>query len=185
MPRGRRSRHGWGYGPPFVGRGGSGRFFGRGELRLALLDLIAERPRHGYELIKELEERSGGGYRPSAGAIYPTLQLLEDEGLATAAKENGKTVYTATDEGRKEIERESETLERLRQRADEWKSWGPAREPGAMEIARHMEGLVKAAYSAVVRTGADPDAVRAILEQARKEIDALDGGGASPSDANV
>ena len=178
MRRGGRGRHG--YGPPFTGRGGPGRFFRRGELRLGLLDLIAEKPRHGYELIKELEERSGGGYRPSAGAIYPTLQLLEDEGLATSTKENGKTVYSATDNGRAEVERESETIERIQARAEDWKSWGPAREPGAMEIARQMEATVKAAFSAVARNGADPDAVRSILEQARSEIEALEAtGGAS------
>ncbi len=173
--RGRgRGRHSWGWGPPFTGRGGSSRFFGRGELRLALLDLIAARPRHGYELIKELEERSGGGYRPSAGSIYPTLQMLEDEGLATSEKENGKNVYSVTDEGRAEVERESETIESIRQRAEEWSSWGPAWEPRAMEIARQMEALVKSAFSAVARRGADPDEVRTILERARSEVEALE-----------
>jgi DNA-binding PadR family transcriptional regulator len=60
---------------------GPGRFFGPGEVRLALLSLVAEAPSHGYELMKKLEERSAGVYRASAGTVYPTLQQLEDEGL--------------------------------------------------------------------------------------------------------
>ncbi|MGX7925449.1 PadR family transcriptional regulator [Tsuneonella sp. HG094] len=62
-------------------RGRRGRMFGQGELRLALLKLIADQPRHGYELIKAIEELTGGGYAPSPGAVYPTLQLLADEGV--------------------------------------------------------------------------------------------------------
>jgi len=68
-------RHGGGGGP-----WGWGRFFGAGEVRLALLSLLENEPKHGYQLMKDLEDRSGGLYRASAGTIYPTLQLLEDEG---------------------------------------------------------------------------------------------------------
>ena len=63
-----------------------GRMFGQGELRLALLALIAEEPRHGYELIRAIEDMTGGGYAPSPGAVYPTLQMLEEEGLIKPAK---------------------------------------------------------------------------------------------------
>jgi DNA-binding PadR family transcriptional regulator len=74
--------------------------FERGYLKYALLDLLQERPKHGYEMMKDLEERMGGFYAPSAGAIYPTLQMLEDRGWATAETLEGKKVYTITDEGR-------------------------------------------------------------------------------------
>jgi len=76
------------------------RFFERGAIRWVLLGLLAEGPMHGYEMIRRLEERSGGRYAPSPGVIYPTLQSLEDEGLVTVANEGGKKVYTITDAGK-------------------------------------------------------------------------------------
>ena len=86
---------------PF-GRGGHGHFRQRrGDVKFVLLELLKDKPYHGYELIKAIEERSGGFYRPSAGAIYPTLQLLEDEGNVTSEVVNDKRVYTITDAGRK------------------------------------------------------------------------------------
>src|SRR5499425_561289 len=81
------------------------RFFGAGEVRLALLSLLEEGPKHGYQLMKDLEERSGGLYRASAGAIYPTLQQLEDEGLIASETQEGKKIYRLTDSGRRELER--------------------------------------------------------------------------------
>ena len=72
---------------------------GLGELRLALLALLHEGPKHGYELMKELESRSGGIYRASAGSVYPTLQQLEDEGLARSKSSDGKRIYQLTDDG--------------------------------------------------------------------------------------
>lgn len=80
-------------------RGGGDRLLGHGDLRLIALSMIAEAPRHGYELIRAIEERSGGSYAPSPGAIYPTLTLLEDEGFATVQAESGKKLYTVTAEG--------------------------------------------------------------------------------------
>ena len=82
------------------GMGGHwGRFFAPGELRLALLSLLKDGPKHGYELMKTLEAKSGGTYRASAGAVYPTLQQLEDEGLVTSVQQEGKRVYQITDAG--------------------------------------------------------------------------------------
>jgi DNA-binding PadR family transcriptional regulator len=81
-------------------RGGRGRVFDQGDLRFVLLRLIAERPRHGYELIKDIEERLAGSYSPSPGVIYPTLTLLEELGYASVgASEGGKKLYTITAEG--------------------------------------------------------------------------------------
>jgi DNA-binding PadR family transcriptional regulator len=93
-----------------------GRMFGTGELRLALLALIAENPSHGYELIKAIEEMTGGAYAPSPGAVYPTLQLLEDEGaIAEADAEGSKKPYAVTPQGEAELEeRKVEVAELLR-----------------------------------------------------------------------
>jgi DNA-binding PadR family transcriptional regulator len=82
------------------GRGGGGRIFGPGDLRLVLLALIEEKPRHGYELIKELEQKFGGSYAPSPGSIYPTLTLLEELGhLRAVTSEGTKRLFEITAEG--------------------------------------------------------------------------------------
>lgn len=104
-------RHGaWG-GQPFGGgggfRGGGGRGRGRarrGDVRTAVLLLLAEEPRNGYTIMQELEERSGGAWRPSAGSIYPALQLLEDEGLIRSEEIDGRRLLHLTDAGRRLVE---------------------------------------------------------------------------------
>ena len=90
-----------GFGRGGVGRGGGGRIFGPGDLRLILLALVAEKPSHGYELIKAVEQKFGGGYSPSPGSVYPTLTLLEDLGHVRAATSEGaRRLFEITDEGR-------------------------------------------------------------------------------------
>lgn len=84
--------------------------FGHGSLRLYLLSLLAERPRHGYELMQALSERFGGTYSPSAGTIYPRLAKLEDEGLVTKTAGDRKTVYEITDAGRAELAARADDL---------------------------------------------------------------------------
>jgi DNA-binding PadR family transcriptional regulator len=94
---------GFGWGGPRRGRrGGAGRRARRGDVRAAALALLVERPMHGYEMIQELEERTDGVWRPSPGAVYPALQLLEDQGFVTADAEAGKRLYSLTDAGREE-----------------------------------------------------------------------------------
>ena len=100
-------RHGRG---PFGG--GRGRVFGPGDLRLVLLALIQEKPRHGYELIKELEQKFGGGYAPSPGSIYPTLTLLEELGHVSArASEGTKRLFEITPEGARYLQENAAALD--------------------------------------------------------------------------
>ena len=103
------SRGGRGFG----GRGGGGgRIFGPGDLRLMLLALIAEKPRHGYELIKEIEQKFGGAYSPSPGSIYPTLTLLEEmDHVRAAATEGARKLFEITDQGRAFLEENRATLD--------------------------------------------------------------------------
>jgi DNA-binding PadR family transcriptional regulator len=109
---GRRSRRGdwtapgWGPGPWVVWGGGKGwgQKAGRGDVRAAVLELLAEEPMHGYQIMQELSERSGGMWRPSPGSVYPTLQQLADEGLVRAEDSEGKIVYHLTDIGREQVE---------------------------------------------------------------------------------
>lgn len=100
---------GWGPGGPWRGHGGPrgrggppgrGRRGRRGDVRAAILALLAEQPRHGYEIISEIAERSGGFWRPSPGSVYPTLQLLADEGLVSSRDEGGKKLFELTEAGR-------------------------------------------------------------------------------------
>ncbi len=98
MNRMRRGPFGFGPGP--FGPGEGGRAFGRGDLKYALLELLQERPMHGYEMMKALEEKSGGFYSPSPGSVYPTLQMLEDGSYVTSKEMEGKKVYSITDAGR-------------------------------------------------------------------------------------
>ncbi len=88
-----------GFGGPMFGRGPK---VGRGDVRAAVLALLVEEPMHGYQIITELTDRSGGVWRPSPGSVYPTLQVLEDQGLVTADRSEGRRVFRLTDEGRAE-----------------------------------------------------------------------------------
>jgi DNA-binding PadR family transcriptional regulator len=101
------------FGPGFGPGGFASSRFERGDLKLAILDLLKDKPRHGYDIIQELEKRFHGFYSPSPGSVYPILQLLEDQGFVESEKQNGKKVYTVTDEGQKflsEHEKEIETM---------------------------------------------------------------------------
>ncbi|GAA1649362.1 hypothetical protein GCM10009679_63150 [Saccharothrix algeriensis] len=99
------------FGPGGFGPGGRGHGRGRGRrgnTRAAVLGLLLERPMHGYEMISELETRTGGVWRPSPGSIYPTLQLLEDEGLIVSEEADGRKRFTLTEAGRAEADRATE-----------------------------------------------------------------------------
>jgi DNA-binding PadR family transcriptional regulator len=83
----------------FDPRPSGGSRMARGDVRTAVLTLLAEKPMHGYQIISEIAERSGGTWKPSAGSVYPTLQLLADEGLITAEEQNGRKTYSLTEAG--------------------------------------------------------------------------------------
>ncbi len=156
------------------GRGPRRRFFRQGEVRLALLSLIDEEPAHGYELMKRLEERSGGMYQASAGTVYPVLQLLEDEGLVEVRETEGKKVYHITEAGKEELGRHDEHVARIWKRADGWKDWGVHTGPETAEIWGTWGRLSKAAFKAAARADfEETEKIRAILDRARKELDAL------------
>jgi DNA-binding PadR family transcriptional regulator len=153
-----------------------GRFFGPGEVRLALLSMIAEGPKHGYELMRQLEERSGGVYQASAGTVYPTLQQLEDEGLIASETQGGKKSYQVTDAGRDELRVKDEIVRRIWWRARRLAGWRNAFDPDAAEIRGPAERLVQAAFRAVAGERATEsrfDKVREILERALRELDGL------------
>lgn len=151
-----------------------GRFFEPGEVRLAILSLLADGPKHGYLLMKELEERSGGVYKASAGTIYPTLQQLEDEDLIAVERENGKRVYRITAAGRRELESAAEEVSRIWDRADRWGEWGRCSPFDLAFVAGEAGEVMKAAFEAARRVGDDGERrrrVREILERTRRDLE--------------
>ena len=141
----------------------SGTRAGRGEVRSAVLALLAERPMHGYQIIREIEERSHGSWKPSAGSVYPTLQLLADEGLIRAEESNGRKIYSLTDAGREEVGHADASAP--------WEETGPASGPGFAALPKAGVELAQAAAQ-VGRTGS-PEQVQqavAVLDEARRRL---------------
>ena len=135
---------------------------GRGEVRSAVLALLAERPMHGYQIIREIEERSSGSWKPSAGSVYPTLQLLADEGLIRAEESNGRKIYSLTDAGREEVSGGASAP---------WESADADQGPGFGALPKAGIELAQAA-SQVGRTGT-PEQVKqavAVLDEARRRL---------------
>ncbi|HSJ51160.1 MAG TPA: PadR family transcriptional regulator [Actinomycetota bacterium] len=151
----------------FGGQWGGGRRARRGDVRAAILTLLADEPMHGYDVIRRLEERSGGRWRPSPGSVYPTLQLLEDEGLIAGEERDGRRVFTLTDAGRVELQDRRERGE-----GEPW-AFGPSGEGfGQLRDAVFQLG---AAALQVARTGSEAQRTRTaeVLSEARKKIYAL------------
>lgn len=127
MFHGSRYWHGFG---PFPGR-----MFNKGDFKYLILELLKEKPKHGYEIIRELEEKFHGWYSPSPGSVYPTLQWLEDMGYATSTQQDGKKVYTITDEGRRFLEsREKAGQDVWEQMRDRWRWWSEDLHDGVQEV---------------------------------------------------
>ncbi|MCL6698316.1 PadR family transcriptional regulator [Sphingomonas sp. NSE70-1] len=154
------------------GRGGWGggrrgrdrkRMFEGGQLRLVLLKLIADEPRHGYELIKAVEELTGGEYAPSPGIVYPTLTMLEDMGLITEAKSKStKKIYEATDEGRAHLEENSDEVDELIERLE---GHGHHRRRGQRpEIGRAMGNLMAALRNRIVHDGWNDELLEEVID---------------------
>lgn len=152
----------------------SGRMFDQGDLKLVVLRLLDEKPRHGYDIIKALEERAGGMYSPSPGAVYPTLQLLEELGYARAVDEGGgRKIFEITDEGRKYLAEHRSTADDVFERVANAAGAGAE---AFGELASAFGALGRAAFNTARRGGGDRAklrAVRQILERAEHDIEAL------------
>ena len=149
-----------------------GRLLEHGDLRFVVLALLGEQPRHGYELIKELEERTGGAYRPSAGVIYPTLAMLEDEGLIRpAGGEVGRKLFEPTEEGKKVVEESRAHVDAVFARMAEVAESSESSRP---RIARAMANLGMALQNRLSRrpiTAAEIDRIVSVLDDTASAIE--------------
>ncbi len=157
-------------GPPFGGfprggPGGRGRKARRGDIRTAALLLLAEEPRNGYQIMQEVEERSGGVWRPSPGSVYPALQQLEDEGLIGSQESDGRKVFALTDAGRELI------AERGDEQRAPWEVMSEDVSDDAYELGRVVRE-VWFAFVQVMRTGSEGQMTKAleVLTRARRDL---------------
>ena len=167
--RGRGGAFGRHRGGPFGGRGP--RTFDSGALRLVVLGLIAEEPRHGYDIIKALEAKFQGTYSPSPGAIYPMLQMLEDADLVVSQTEGNKRLYTITEEGRAYLEENAAELERINAQIAQ-----VADRMGGVAIGEDLRALRWTIHERLRGGGWSPEQVakaREILRKAKAELDGL------------
>jgi len=178
--RGRRGWAGWG------GRGRAGRDFGffvgrfgepspraeRGGVKYLLLDALADAPRHGYEIMQVIEERSKGAYRPSPGVVYPTLELLTETGLVRVSEKEGRKVYEITEAGRKELEANRDAVSDFYEQQDgaSWEEY--AGELG--EFSRRLVGLAKTVHRAARRGRLDRTAMRELKKVLDETISRVD-----------
>jgi hypothetical protein len=136
---------------------------GRGDVRAAVLALLAEQPMHGYQIIHEIEERSGGSWKPSAGSVYPTLQMLADEDLIIAEESGGKKTYSLTAAGRAEAETSGG-------KSAPWESSGIG---GPKMNALPKAGMALAQAAAQVGRSGSPEQVKQaveVLDEARRKL---------------
>ncbi|NEC90184.1 PadR family transcriptional regulator [Streptomyces sp. SID12501] len=156
-----------GFGPgPWGGRGGRGGPRGRarrGDVRASILALLKDRPMHGYEMIQEIAERSGGAWKPSPGSVYPTLQLLEDEGLIANESEGGKKLFALTESGRTAADEGPDAPWEEAGRGVDWEALSDIRQAGF--------GLMEA-FGQVWKTGSKEQREKAltVINEARKKL---------------
>ncbi|WP_431993132.1 PadR family transcriptional regulator [Streptomyces albogriseolus] len=156
---------GFGHGGPWGGRGRGGPRgrARRGDVRASILALLKDRPMHGYEMIQEIAERSGGAWKPSPGSVYPTLQLLEDEGLIVSESEGGKKLFSLTEAGRTAAEDGPEAPWEEASRGVDWEALSEIRQAGF--------GLMEA-FGQVWKTGSKEQREKAlgVINEARKKL---------------
>lgn len=169
---------GFGAGPggrPWAGKRGMGRrgpMFEAGEIKFVILRLLKEKPRHGYEVMKALEERMGGVYTPSAGTVYPTLQLLEDEGYVRVVESEGKKVYHVTPEGERYLEEHRDTLDDIIDRVKDTIHHFTGGHVG--EVQEAFAKLAATTFKNAFRRGGDDPSLKRVAEILRKAAEEID-----------
>ena len=174
MPPWLRGAWGWGGGPggPGWGGGPSGRSSrsraGRGDVRAAILALLAEGPRHGYQLMQDIADRSHGAWKPSPGSVYPALSALQDEGLVDDEKVEGRRVFTLTESGRAHVQERADELGAV------FDGFEPEDESELADVRLLIAGVAAAAVQSLTSgTPAQAERARVILAQTRRDLYAV------------
>ena len=163
-------------GPNVKGFGPSGfrwRMFDRGDLKYVILRLLRDRPMHGYEVMRALEEESQGCYTASPGSVYPTLQLLEDQGLVVSEKADGRKTYSITDAGREFLVEHRDRVEDIFERVTDYTKFFSG--SGMTDLTRSFMRLAQVSFEGAVRRPGDQevlDRLKEILDQATQDIEA-------------
>jgi DNA-binding PadR family transcriptional regulator len=146
--------------------------FDAGDVKLVILRLLADQPSYGYQLIKTMEQRLAGGYTPSPGVIYPTLTMLEEEGLAVSSQDNNKKIFSLTQEGIEFLDANKEQIGELFQRLEETgRGFERGRSPEIMKAFMNLRGAVMARVS---RESVKPEQIRKITEAINAAAKAID-----------
>ncbi|MDP2916916.1 MAG: PadR family transcriptional regulator [Dehalococcoidia bacterium] len=155
-----------------LGEGGHP-FFGRGDVKFIILDLLKDKPKHGYEIMKDMEAKGSGFYAPSPGSIYPTLQMLEDMGYVASKPDGGKKVYEITDEGRKYLDENRKTVHDIHERFGRRFEHPFKHEVRDLfrELHDMVQTLVHGARDGKLQQSEQLEQVRDVLNRARKEIE--------------
>jgi DNA-binding PadR family transcriptional regulator len=149
-----------------------GRAFHKGDLKYIILDLVKDEPRHGYDIIREIESMSHGFYKPSPGVVYPTLQMLEEMGYARSSEQDGKKVYSITEEGLEFLRKQNDLADGVRNRMKKrWSFKNIGRMAMVMKEYHALEHLLGHALPDLDETRAGQ--IREVLAQAYQEIDSI------------
>ena len=152
--------------------------FERGDLKYVILEQLKDKPAHGYELMRALEERFGGLYTPSPGAVYPTLQMLEDMGYVSSVQQDGRKVYSITDAGRSFMnERQPQVDEVFNRMKERWGAeWGPQAQRLMHDLRNDMRDLGRSVASEARNRWPDPEQqrrIRDVISRAKTEIQSI------------
>lgn len=168
---------GWGFGPGCESGGGPGfrwKFYERGDLKYVILRLLRDKPMHGYEVMRALEEESAGWYRASPGSVYPTLQMLEDQGLVESKDVGGKKVYSLTDAGRQYLADNSRTVDEIFDKVSEFTS-GVFR-AGMGDLTKSFTRMAQVTFERAVKWPGDEDVIsqlKTIIDRAVHDIEGV------------
>jgi DNA-binding PadR family transcriptional regulator len=148
------------------------RLFEKGDLKYVILNLLKDKPSHGYEIIRAMEELFHGFYTPSAGSVYPTLQMLDDIGYVSVSEHDGKKVYTITEEGKKFLQEQQEMIEKIECQMKDW--WGPRNIGDFHETIHELKTLGRIVGSRACNLNAEKwTKIKDIVSRARREIEEL------------
>ncbi|MHB8104864.1 MAG: PadR family transcriptional regulator [Dehalococcoidales bacterium] len=148
------------------------RLFEKGDLKYVILNLLKEKPSHGYEIIRDMEELFHGCYTPSAGSVYPTLQMLDDMGYVSVSEHDGKKVYTITDAGKAFLKDQREMIDKIECQMKDW--WGPRNIGDFHDTIHELRHLGNIMSSQAHKLGAEKwSKIKEIVTRTRREIEEI------------